>query len=787
MSQRADVLFVVPPGLPGVLAHHEATSGMGGLVVLGASAIDDPTLFLYPPHTVAACMAGVRAAGLKLALLDAGRQMDPVPVARNLAAADAGVLAIMVSQGTAHTDEAFLCMLRQAGLKRRVLLFGPSAHLVAGHWLDGGLADAALAGEPEGAIADAVAGLAAGKLAGVVSAESLRPHSYTPGGLLAGLDDLPFPAWDAVNWRPYEMVSLLGSRGCAAGCGFCAYTVVQGVRPRSQSVERTLEEWSWVARTVAPPYVLMRDVVFAADRRRAQAVCEGLITRDIRIPWACESRPEHCDDDLLRLLVAAGCVTVKIGMESGDPELLAAIGRVESREAASGYLAEVRRVACTCARLGLRCRVFAIAGLPGETPASVASEFDELRRLAPEAIIHVTPYHAHPGTRLPGPSASVAAETIEYLRSANHPRPPLWRRAWRQAKGSGGIEGQGSRAEGQRGRGAEGQGDGRYRSPSLPFYGSPASGLAGWTVFLTGGNGFLGGHVAGVLAAEGIHVRALVRPGSSLGALADLPVEIVRGDLTCPSEWQERLRGCDFCFHVAAQYAGADEAEALYAVNVGGTNALLAACAAMGVQRVIHTSTVGTVGRPLRAQDLPDESTPFNLWDSASHYVRSKYLGECVARGWGGTGLQVVVVKPTAPVGAGDARPSATGRRILAALRGEVTSYPQGGINHCPVRDVAMGHLLAATRGVPGQLYILGHHAGNLDHAAFLRMVADAARMSPMAPPRNRQARGELPVALTANPARAVTELGLPQSDLRAAFAEAAAWYRKVIQSEEAR
>ena len=139
----------------------------------------------------------------------------------------------------------------------------------------------------------------------------------------------------------------------------------------------------------------------------------------------------------------------------------------------------------------------------------------------------------------------------------------------------------------------------------------------------------------------------------------------------------------------------------------------------------------------------------------------------------------MVVVKPAAPVGAGDARPSATGRRILMALRGEVTPYPPGGVNHVPVRDVAAGHLLAAERGRAGEVYILGHAAGNLDHAAFLRLVAEAAGVPALTPPAaGRDPAGQLPAALTADPARAIRELGLPQSDLAAAFREAVVWYR---------
>ncbi len=202
---------------------------------------------------------------------------------------------------------------------------------------------------------------------------------------------------------------------------------------------------------------------------------------------------------------------------------------------------------------------------------------------------------------------------------------------------------------------------------------------------------------------------------------------------------------------------------------------------AAGVARFVYTSTVGTVGRPAQeavaGAAAPDESAAFNLWDYASPYVRSKFAGECIALSWQGAGLDVVVVKPTAPVGAGDARPSATGRRILAALTGEPIPYPAGGINHAPVRDIAAGHLLAALRGRPGACYILGHARGNLDQAAFMRMVA-AGVGATVVPPATPARQTTVALALTADPARAIRELGLPQSDLAAAFREEIDWYR---------
>ncbi len=781
MSRKPSVLFIIPQGLPDMASFHEATVGMGRLEPA-------PLRFPYPPQTVAACLAAIREAGLAGEVIDTLAEPQPLAdVLARIAGHPADVVAVLVSQGTALADENFLRLLRapngvlrapdgvlrapdgalrwrQPG--RRVLLFGPSAGFVAEEWLAAGLATAALSGEPEGAIAEAVQAVAEGQARGLLAAHSLCPTRYT-GDLLADLDGLPWPAWDAIPWHPYQMVSLLSSRGCPAGCHFCAYTVAQGRQFRSQSIERTVAEWAWIARQIQPPYLLIRDPVFAHDRARVEGLCREIIAQRIQLPWACESRPEHFDRDLLRLMRQAGCVTVKIGMESGDPALLAAIGRVKEAAEAEEYLAQVQRVAEECGRLGLRCRVFVLTGLPGQSAESLARTEAALRRLVPQATVHARRYHCYPGTALQGPGVTVPAETLAWLERANQPRPAVWRRA------AAALRRRWARVSFPLPRPQLGPAPSPAPAPRL----SPGSSLAGKCVFLTGGTGFIGGYVARALTEAGAQVKALVRPGSRLGMLDDLPVEIVEGDLQTPGPWLEALRGCELCFHLAALYADNSQADALYAVNVRGTAALLAACAAAGVRRVVHTSTVGTVGRPARPGCLPDETVPFNLWEQASDYVRSKYLGELVARSWAEAGLEVVIVKPTAPVGAGDRRPTATGQRILAALRGEVTPYPPGGVNHVPVRDVALGHLLAAEHGRPGQCYILGHQAGNLDHAAFLRLVAEAAGTRPLKPPARAVATGYLPPSLTADPSRAIRELGMPQSDLRAAFAEAVAWY----------
>jgi dihydroflavonol-4-reductase len=236
----------------------------------------------------------------------------------------------------------------------------------------------------------------------------------------------------------------------------------------------------------------------------------------------------------------------------------------------------------------------------------------------------------------------------------------------------------------------------------------------------------------------------------------------------------------------------------MWDVNVEGTRDLLTLAAEMGLQRIVHTSTIGTIGRPVEDR-LPTEEDWFDDLESASPYARSKIAGERVALDLARRGAPVVVVNPCAPVGAGDIKPSSTGQRIIDYLQGRMPSFTAGGINFVSVEDVAQGHLLAAERGRAGQRYILGNATGNLLLTDFLHLMEQATGIARpgrrtmagrvrglarrilgrRAPAVAHPASGYRPPALTADPSLAIEELGLPQTPLEVAICQAMAWFRE--------
>jgi len=248
--------------------------------------------------------------------------------------------------------------------------------------------------------------------------------------------------------------------------------------------------------------------------------------------------------------------------------------------------------------------------------------------------------------------------------------------------------------------------------------------------FITGASGFVGSAVLRRLIEEGHTVVALVRPSSDRSNLAGLAVETVAGDLTDRDSFAAALVGCDYLFHVAADYRlWVPKPNEMYETNVTGTRNLMLAAAQAGVERIVYTSSVATLG--LNSDGAPaDESTPVTLADMIGHYKRSKFLAEAeVKRLVEEQNLPVVIVNPSTPVGPRDIRPTPSGRVIIDAASGRIPAYVDTGLNLVNVDDVAVGHLLALNHGTIGNRYILG--AQNMTLKDFLTEVAIMAGQSP--------------------------------------------------------
>ena len=227
-------------------------------------------------------------------------------------------------------------------------------------------------------------------------------------------------------------------------------------------------------------------------------------------------------------------------------------------------------------------------------------------------------------------------------------------------------------------------------------------------MFLTGATGFLGSHVARVLAEHGADLRLLVRSSSNLKNLEGLKAETAIGDLRDPASLEKAMSGCEVVFHVAADYRlwVRDPAE-MYRSNVEGTRAIVGAARKNGVRSVVYTSSVATMGFTGNGRPA-DEDSPVTLADMIGHYKRSKFMAEQVALEAGRGTMRVVTVNPTTPVGEQDVKPTPTGRIVVDFLKRKFPAYLDTGLNLVDVRECAIGHVAALEKGKSGERYILG-------------------------------------------------------------------------------
>src|SRR6478752_8935477 len=226
--------------------------------------------------------------------------------------------------------------------------------------------------------------------------------------------------------------------------------------------------------------------------------------------------------------------------------------------------------------------------------------------------------------------------------------------------------------------------------------------------FITGATGFVGSHVARALAEQGADLRLLVRSSSDLRNIGDLRAERVIGDLRDPDSLKKAVSGCEALFHVAADYRlWVRDPDEMYNANVEGTRAILEAARKNGVRRVVYTSSVATVGFTSNGHPA-DEDSPVSLADMIGHYKRSKFMAEQVALEAGRSGMPVVTVNPTTPIGEQDVKPTPTGRIVVDFLKRKFPAYVETGLNLVDVRECARGHVAAFEKGRTGERYILG-------------------------------------------------------------------------------
>jgi dihydroflavonol-4-reductase len=251
-------------------------------------------------------------------------------------------------------------------------------------------------------------------------------------------------------------------------------------------------------------------------------------------------------------------------------------------------------------------------------------------------------------------------------------------------------------------------------------------------VFVTGGTGFIGGHVVRQLRERGDDVVAWVRNPAKGASLAALGAELREGDLSDRAALSSAMEGCDAVIHGAAVYEvgiPAGERPAMYEANVVGTENVLGAALDAGVPKVVYISTVGAFGNT--HGEVVDETYEHPGESFTSYYEETKYQAHQVAKRLIAEGLPCVIVQPGGVYGPEDH--SALGKQVLDFVSGRLPLVPFAdlGMNMVHVEDVAKGVVLALEKGRTGEAYVLG------DQITTMRGLLDTtAKVAGKKPPR---------------------------------------------------
>jgi len=231
-------------------------------------------------------------------------------------------------------------------------------------------ADFIIAGEPEQAALKIARG-------------EIKPEGYINEGIIENLDKIPFPKWDIFPVKNYSylpalrqkpFLPILSSRGCPYPCNYCPYKVIFN-KHRNRSPENVLAEIKELNDKHGIKAMLFRDPIFSLKRDHVKQIASGLIKLNLGIRWACETRLDHLDEDLLLLMRRSGMRVLNIGVESVDHGVLQKATRIPIQREREKQLIQY------CDRIGIRVTAFYVFGLPDDTEETIKNTINYAKEL----------------------------------------------------------------------------------------------------------------------------------------------------------------------------------------------------------------------------------------------------------------------------------------------------------------------------------------------------------------------------------------------------------------------
>lgn len=245
-------------------------------------------------------------------------------------------------------------------------------------------------------------------------------------------------------------------------------------------------------------------------------------------------------------------------------------------------------------------------------------------------------------------------------------------------------------------------------------------------IAVTGASGHIGNVLVRELLNRGEKVRVLLREESLPKSLEGLEVEIVTGDIRNIEDLRKLTKGVNIVYHLAAIISIMQHQEKLlHDVNVEGTKNVIQACKENKVKRLVYTSSIHAIHEP-EVKTIIDETQPFDPENARGFYDKTKALASLEVLKAGREGLDVVIVSPTGVIGPYDFGRSLLGEIVFEAVDGKLKSIINGAYDFVDVRDVAVGHILAAEKGKSGENYILSGHRVTIPE--YVKIIENALK-----------------------------------------------------------
>ncbi|MCP4708940.1 MAG: radical SAM protein [Planctomycetes bacterium] len=350
--------------------------------------------------------ARLRYGGYRVAVIDAnGLRLSDEEVLEQIKQHDPKVVGIGGLITTYGWIKRMSGKIRQLKPERPIVLGGSVGTSIVETALRGLDIDAVAVGEADDTVMELMPALLNnGKLDDIAGLAFLRDGEVVQTkerGLIADLDELPYPAWDLFPMRVYlanpivgvgKDVDIISSRGCPYSCAYC-YRIF-GKKYRRRSAELVVGEMEALRRNYEVDFISFQDDCFVVDKQRVYDICDLIDHKPslLSMRWSCTGRATVCDAEMLKRMRASGCVSVSYGIESGSDAILEAMGKRATQEQARQAIENTRAA-------GLRCPVSFMIGYPGETRETVMEtvEFCKKMNIPLSALMFTCPY---PGTEL---------------------------------------------------------------------------------------------------------------------------------------------------------------------------------------------------------------------------------------------------------------------------------------------------------------------------------------------------------------------------------------------------